>query len=174
MPSLRRRSRDSRSGSPGTSTGNAGSTAGVACKTSITASRSSSKAPSGRNAFGSIAMKKWPSRSGSPGFWVLFLIGEKEAPDSAPPRMCTIRPKPLGVDGQEEGPEPIRLARFLGLVSYRRERGARQRAAQDVHHQAQAVAFVARHFRRSADRSLAAAFVFSALIDYFAGKRRLR
>src|SRR5256886_16091048 len=70
------------SGSPGTSTGRAASTGGVACSTSITASRSSSNAPSGRNAFGSMARKKWPRRAGSPRPRVLTRIGGKEKRES--------------------------------------------------------------------------------------------
>src|SRR6185503_15490406 len=67
IPFARRSARLARSGSPGTSTGSAGSIGGVACSTSMASSRSASNAPSGRNAFGSIARKKCPSRSGSPG-----------------------------------------------------------------------------------------------------------
>ena len=84
MPSRSRRSRASASGSPGTSTGSAGSTAGVACS---------------------------------------------------------------------------RVGGLLGLHPDRRERGARERAAEDVHHEREPVALVARHLRRSAKRCLASAFL---------------
>src|SRR6185436_3019462 len=68
MPASSRVFRVAASGSPGTSTGCDGSSGGVSCSTSITASRSSSNAPSGRNAFGSMARKKCPRRSGSEDF----------------------------------------------------------------------------------------------------------
>src|SRR2546426_7536047 len=94
IPSRRRRARAAFSGSPGTSTGRAASTGGVACSTSITASRSSSNAPSGRNALGSMARKKWPRRAGTPGPRVLTRMGGNDGPGSVAPRMVAIIARP--------------------------------------------------------------------------------
>src|SRR5262245_28082276 len=70
----------------------------------------------------------------------------------------TLGTERLRIDREEEVPEPVRVGGLLRLHADRRERGARERAAQDMHHEGEAVALVARHVRRAAERSLASAF----------------
>ena len=57
----------------------------------------------------------------------------------------------LRIERHEEVSDPVRIAASLRALADRRERAARERRREDLHHDAEAVALVARHLGRAAE-----------------------